>query len=678
MNLVGSRRSIGSVRRNAALVVALLAVGLAGAWLAACDNNPRTTVLTPPGGRGDIEGTLTFEGVNQPPLPGARILALQSTNCVSQFGAIAVMGTYNDFNLAGADSFLMDQLAPCYWVFSDTIPKGQLDVKFVTGNSPTTLAYDTPPDYGKASANTGADPLEGTLDSPANGPDGNLSVTIPTTGIWTFIVNEATMPATYRITQESLIIESDPQTGKFHIRDLPVGIYEVNIQAPGFLPKQVTSVAVDANRSTDLGALTMEVASGKLFGEIAFADHPDPRPQATVEVRRTKTSIVLQSADTDSAFAFTGLDTGTYDLAITAPGYLDTTLVGIQYDNGTEADLGTITLLAGCLSQFNTIQVAADFTSFTLSQAPFMTQGPNCVWTDTVTVNAGGPYNMKLVTDGAFDNPKDYGGDESQTLPLLGSHPVQLVSGIGTAIHLSVANTGQYVFVLDEANLTFTASLLGGTPTGSITGAVGFSGLSAAPYPKAKVELFPSGGQTAVASVQSDPTTRAFALQAVPNGTYDLKVSANCFLPEQLTSVTVSGTAKDVGTVTLSAGTSPYNQIQVVGDFTGWDLASSPYMTQSPACVWTDTLDFSTGFTAGQEQYFKFITDNTFDSPPDYGGDESQLLGIPGTYPVRVVSSGNAIRIQITQLGFYIFTLDERRQTFSAVRYTPPPKPRGH
>ncbi len=665
----------GTRGRAASAAVLLLVLGAVAAWFSACDDNPNTTLLTAPGGRGSIAGVLTFEGQPNPPLPQARILALQSVDCVSQYGAIAVLGTFNDFDIANVSQYLMDEIAPCYWIFADTLPKGQVELKFVTGNSPTTIAYDNPGDYGKTSANTGADPLEGTLDNPANGPDGNLSVTIPNTGVWNIILNEAVSPATYRITQEPLVIESDPRTGAFVIPDLPVGSYDVNIQVDGFLAKQLPGVEVLANRTHDLGTVTMEVASGKLYGTVAFAGDPDPKPEATVEVRRAGSAAVLQSVDTDSAYVFTGLDTGTYNVAFSAPGYLDTTLAGVQYDNGTEKDLGTVTLSAGCESQYQSIAIVGDFTGgFDPSAGSPMVQGPGCVWTDTVQVAAGGPYYFKFVTDGAFDH--DYGGDESATFSLPGSYPViPDVSGTGTAIKVSVAVTGQYVFVLDESKLTFTTTLLGGGPTGSVTGTVNFTGLNIGPYPKATVALYPSGSQTALATTTSDATTRKFTFQAVPSATYDLKVSANCFLPEQLTSVAVTGTAKDVGTVTLSPGTSAFTTIQIIGDFTppqpgGWDPAAAPYMTESPACVWTDTLAIPAG-----EQYFKFLTDNTFDTPPDYGGNEAEILGIPGTYPVKPITGSNAIHIRVTSSGQFIITLDERRQTFSAVAYTPPSAP---
>jgi hypothetical protein len=656
------KRTTGGGRRTLALLLA--AAVTAGIWLVACSDNPNTTRLTAPGGRGDIQGTLTFEGVSGTPLPAAKIIALQKTDCISQFGYIAVMGTFNGFRIAGADSFLMDELAPCYWVFSDTISKGDLNLKFVTAYSSPPTAFDNPPDYGKSGANNFTDPLQGTLDSGVPGDDGNLSVTIPSTGLWTFIVNEATSPASYTITQESLVIESDTQTGMFQIHDLPVGTYEVSIQAEGFLPKTVASVAVSANRVTDVGTLNMEVASGKLFGAVAFADHPEPRPEATVEVRRANSSVVLKTATTDSAFAFTGLETGAYDLSFSASGYLDTTLVGVQYVNGTEVDVGTVTLTPGCRSGFDTIQLAADFTSFDLAQAPFMNKEPDCIWTDTVTVNAG-TYNMKFVTGGAYDNPKDYGGDESQNIPLAGTHPVELVSGIGTAINVSVATTGQYAFVLDENDSTFTATLLGGGATGSVSGTLGFPGIDSAPYPAADVKLLQSGTQTLVALTQSDTLTREFTMTSVEDGTYDLAITARGFLDTTLVGIQVTnGGNTEVGTVTLQPGcVSAFDTIQLASDFTSFDLGQAPFMTQSSSCVWTDTVTVN----AGGPYNMKFVTDGNFDSPKDYGGDESQNIPLVGTHPVEFVSgTGTAINVSVAATGQYVFVLDESDLTFTA------------
>ena len=125
---------------------------------------------------------------------------------------------------------------------------------------------------------------------------------------------------------------------------------------------------------------------------------------------------------------------------------------------------------------------------------------------DTLNL-AAGSYNLKFVTDGAFDNPEDYGGDET-TLAVPGTHPVELVSGIGTAISISVLSEGDYIFVLDERSLEFTATLIGGgTAEGTISGTVGFTGLNEAPFPQATVSLLVAGS-TSPTSPSGSPMAR--------------------------------------------------------------------------------------------------------------------------------------------------------------------------
>ena len=647
-------------------VLAVLALLLAVGAPSGCSDNPDTPILTAPGGRGTIAGTLAFAGKTEPPLPVGRILALQNENpeCESRFTAIAVLGTLNDFSLERAPEFLMNQVVPCVWVLETHLDQGLLELKFVTGDAntgPGPVNFDQPGDYGNIGPNSGSDPLEGSLDNPANGPDGNLSMTVPKAGDWTFVLNEATNPATYRITQDPLIIQSDPTDGSFRIPNLPVGAYDVSITAEGFLPRKIRGVEVKPNQVADLGTVNMEVASGRLSGVVEFADDPDPRPTATAAIRESGTALVIQSVETDSAFVFTGLDTGTYDVEVKAPGYLTAVVTGIEYTNGEEKELDPIVLQPGCVSEFSTIQLAGEFTSWDLGAAPYMTPGDGCTWTDTLDVEPG-TYLFKFVTDGAFDSPLDYGGDESQTLALPGTYPVTAVSGQGTAIKVSVLTGGTYVFVLDETVPQFTATLLGQTVQGAITGTVAFTGFDSPPYPVASVDLLEAGGTTPLVTQTTDPNTGTFRFDGVPDGTYDLRVTAACFAAAVRTGIAVSGAEVNVGAILLAEGTSAFTTVQLAGDFTSWDLTQAPFLTHLSDCTWADTLVVPAG-----TYNMKFVTDGAFDTPPDYGGDESQTLTLPGEYAVRTASGpGSAIKVEVTEESTFVFTLDERAQKFRA------------
>ena len=385
-----------------------------------------------------------------------------------------------------------------------------------------------------------------------------------------------------------------------------------------------------------------------------------------MKVRTAGTTTVVATAETDSAFVFKGLNGGSYDVVVTAPGYLEGRQNAVAYVKGQILDIGTITLVPGCESAFTKIQVLGDFNAWSL-QIPSMTKLPNCAWIDTVTMQPG-TYNFKFVTGGAFDSPLDYGGSESETLPLPGTYAVKAVSGQGTALKISVLTGGDYVFRLDESNLQFTATLLGTVPTGGISGTVAFAGLSTGPYPQATVDLYQGTATTPLATVKSNATTRTFAFQTLPNGTYKVEISSPCFIKETRTGVTVTGANVDLTTVTLAAGTSAFTTIQIVGEFTSWDPTEAPQMVQSPACVWTATVQV-TADMIGAPKFFKFLTNGAFDTPPDYGGDESTLLTLPGTYSIRPVSGqGTALKVQFPGAGTYVFTLDERRQQFTVAQ----------
>jgi hypothetical protein len=99
-------------------------------------------------------------------------------------------------------------------------------------------------------------------------------------------------------------------------------------------------------------------------------------------------------------------------------------------------------------SAFTTIDLVGGFNLFTPGVDP-MVQTPTCLWTRDRFV-AAGVYSIKFLTDGAYDTPPDYGWDDTQTFDVPGSGSVRPVSGPGTNIRISVANSGTYRFILDE------------------------------------------------------------------------------------------------------------------------------------------------------------------------------------------------------------------------------------
>ncbi|MFC1572692.1 FG-GAP-like repeat-containing protein [Candidatus Eisenbacteria bacterium] len=105
---------------------------------------------------------------------------------------------------------------------------------------------------------------------------------------------------------------------------------------------------------------------------------------------------------------------------------------------------------------------------------------------------------------------------------------------------------------------------------------------------------------------------------------------------------------------------SPFDTIQVVGDFNGWD-EGAPMMTEVEQCVWEDTVSV----TAGCHR-LKFRTDNVWDN--DYGScfGEDPSCQVPMQGAVCLVSGiGTALGwINFPLTGNYIFRLDENSSTY--------------
>ncbi len=328
----------------------------------------------------------------------------------------------------------------------------------------------------------------------------------------------------------------------------------------------------------------------------------------------------------------------------------------------------------GCFSTVTSLRMVGDFTTppFSIPISPAMTLARidgECVWQVTVRLNAG-QVLFKFVTEDAFDD--DYVGDEGVTRNIPGGpYPTTVGSGSGNAFKISVASSGDYTFTLNEGTLTWTAVGVGPPPEGGIAGTVSFAGIASAPYPAATVEVF--SGTTRVGTATSDPTTRVFSIPNLDPGLYRVVATANCFATVEQNDVVVTTGVTDIGELVLTAATSAFTTIQMVGDFTTppFNIPISPQMTPVPgACAWTVTVDLPAG-----PVFFKFVTNGNFDTPPDYGGDETVTLEVPGgPHPTELVSgTGTAIKINVAVAGSYTFTLNEQTLTWSAVEAGPPP-----
>jgi hypothetical protein len=414
-----------------------------------------------------------------------------------------------------------------------------------------------------------------------------------------------------------------------------------------------------------------EGASGGVHGAIAFENHTaEPFPIASIELFDGIASIMTTTSHPKTReFSFAGIDPGDYRLVISADCFNSEELDSVSVASAVE-DVGEILLTEGpckdCTSEFTSVRMVGDFTTpiFEIPISPVMILervDEVCVRRVTVDLPAG-PVLFKFVTNDEFDD--DFVGDEATSLPVPGGpYKTSRGSGSGNAIRIEVAEAGPYVFTLDEVGLTWKAEPGEPPAPGGIAGIVEFSGLTTAPYPSARAEVF--SGTSSVATTGSDPITRAFTLDGLAPGTYRVVVSATCFTTVEIPNVGVSGSTNDVGSVTLDPGASTSSAIDLVGGFNTFTPGVDP-MVQSPTCTWTRERFLTAGVYP-----MSFIIDGQF--APYYGGDPTPV-SIPGGGPVtRFESGGTALQISVAVDGTYRFVLDERLQQWSAELVTPAP-----
>lgn len=316
-----------------------------------------------------------------------------------------------------------------------------------------------------------------------------------------------------------------------------------------------------------------------------------------------------------------------------------------------------------CISDYDVIQVVGDFTepAWNIPVSPAMVLGPGCVWSTLVKIGSPGDHTFKFVTNGAFDNPKDFGWNESQTLRVGVDNPVLLVSGTGTGIKLNIPVAGCYLIRLYEQDLYFRADPTS-CASGGVRGTVAFENADQPPFPQVRV----TAEQDAVAagSDSSEAADGSYEISGLAAGSYDLVFKAFGYLDTTLTGVQVGETVVEVPAVRLRPGcVSAYDSIYVAGQFTTppFDLSVSPVMTQVSGCQWEATVNIPRADT----YLFKFVTGPGFDNPTDYGGDEAITVPIDSTFAVREVSgTGTAIKLYVPFPGDFLFELDEETRTF--------------
>ncbi|HEX7879081.1 MAG TPA: carboxypeptidase-like regulatory domain-containing protein [Candidatus Eisenbacteria bacterium] len=212
------------------------------------------------------------------------------------------------------------------------------------------------------------------------------------------------------------------------------------------------------------------------------------------------------------------------------------------------------------------------------------------------------------------------------------------------------------------------------TGTGRLVGSVSFDGFHGAPIPAATLRAEAEADGSVRGHVLSDGLTGAWSIDQLGAGTYRLVVEAVCFGTITIENLEVDSLATVVPSIQLSVGTSPFQRIQLLGSFNGFDLDSAADMRKLAPCVWVDTLDLT---EVDVPIEFKFVTNGDFDTTPDYGQPGDQFD--PASGPCRrgaAGASGN-IRIQLAEPGRYFFEIDERFPRYIVARMGPIPTENG-
>lgn len=258
---------------------------------------------------------------------------------------------------------------------------------------------------------------------------------------------------------------------------------------------------------------------------------------------------------------------------------------------------------------------------------------------------------------------------------------------------LLVAATGAYVLATGCGKNNATTVL---TPTGirpapdvwpgALTGSVFFDPtltpeLQNPPFPPTRVELYSGANLVAVDSLA--PTSREFHFANLAQGAYSVVARSRVFDAASRGNLPVRDEDLDIGNLTLRLNTSALEvAIYVIGTMPGFDADQiafqSTLLGNNGYGVWTYPSDLSLPIDIAAGTYrFKFVTDESSTNANliGWGGNPADTLQVPVTDHPATFGSGPATDLvaHFPVSGLYVFTLDERRQTYSIALQPPSP-----
>ncbi len=238
--------------------------------------------------------------------------------------------------------------------------------------------------------------------------------------------NAPIVGATVSIASPSVTATTDAQ-GNFTLTGVPDGTYDVQATATGYNPG-TQSVTVSGADVTGVNiSLFQPTATYTLSGTITDSGAGTGIGGATVTLTLPDTTTQTTTTSAGGMYSFTGLAAGTYDLAVTASGYQDGSMTGIQISADTTQDLALDPTAAPTYTLSGTVRLS-DKTSGSFSGT-------------TVTLISGGTGSATTDASGAYQIP----GLAAGTYQVRASH-----AGYGTltaTVNLSGDKTQDFVLV---------------------------------------------------------------------------------------------------------------------------------------------------------------------------------------------------------------------------------------
>ncbi len=137
------------------------------------------------------------------------------------------------------------------------------------------------------------------------------------------VVAGATVQATHVATATKFSDKSDSQ-GYYELKGLPIGLYNLTIEAPGFRKLQLSNVVVEAGKSTALGAHTLAVGATSELVTV----------EASVPLVESTSSQIGGTFDTTVVSALPNAGAGFDNLALYIPGVANNGSTNFSNTNG--------------------------------------------------------------------------------------------------------------------------------------------------------------------------------------------------------------------------------------------------------------------------------------------------------------------------------------------------------